>query len=460
MAPSNQRLTQTRIARAIKAGRKTWLSDDEGLRNRGRLLARVCNQRTALFYFRYSVAGKQRYVPIGPFSPQAATGFLTLEEAREAANQLSALYRDPSTREVRTALTQQARAIQQPGATQVARESPPDSSVSLGALCNLYVEQLRKDNKASWKDNKNLIGREIAPSRIASIPANEIAPDDLIEVLQPIGQRAPRQAAKLRSSLSAAYQFAVKARLSWKAPPEWKKFEIRVNPVQSISVESTAGTRDRNLNGRDLGFFWLHLTLSQKSDSIPYRFLRFNLLAGGQRCTQLLRCAIDDVDEYERALRAIDTKGKQGKARTHLLPLSDLIWYEVEELSKIAQGLGSPMLFPSSHKPGEATEPLTISKATSHIGKTLSSLALSRPIERFTYIDIRRTTESRMADLGIHKDIRAQILSHGRSGVQHTHYDRSDYMPQKREALQKWEHYLLSMADEQRQAYLDATRAK
>lgn len=67
-------------------------------------------------------------------------------------------------------------------------------------------------------------------------PSWWVTPEDLIEVLQPIGVRAPRQAGKLRSALSAAYQFAIKSRLSYKAPPEWKRFDIRLNPVQAITA--------------------------------------------------------------------------------------------------------------------------------------------------------------------------------------------------------------------------------
>jgi hypothetical protein len=40
---------------------------------------------------------------------------------------------------------------------------------------------------------------------------------------------------------------------------------------------------------------------------------------------------------------------------------------------------------------------------------------------------IRRTAETLLASKGISRDIRAQIQSHGLSGVQVRHYDRHDY---------------------------------
>ncbi len=52
--------------------------------------------------------------------------------------------------------------------------------------------------------------------------------------------------------------------------------------------------------------------------------------------------------------------------------------------------------------------------------------------------DLRRTAETHMAALGISSDVRAQIQSHGLGGIQARHYDRHDYMPEKRVALAQW----------------------
>ena len=74
----------------------------------------------------------------------------------------------------------------------------------------------------------------------------------------------------------------------------------------------------------------------------------------------------------------------------------------------------------------------------------------------FCYADFRRTTESRLKELGVSDNLCAHILSHGLSGVQHIHYDRANYLPLKRSALEQWEAFLIKCMDEQRQAYLEA----
>ena len=41
--------------------------------------------------------------------------------------------------------------------------------------------------------------------------------------------------------------------------------------------------------------------------------------------------------------------------------------------------------------------------------------------------------------LGVDREVRAHLLSHGRSaGVQGKHYERYDFLPEKRTALEKW----------------------
>jgi len=50
--------------------------------------------------------------------------------------------------------------------------------------------------------------------------------------------------------------------------------------------------------------------------------------------------------------------------------------------------------------------------------------------------DLRRTVETRLAAARVGSDIRAQLQSHGLGGVQARHYDRHDYLAEKRAALE------------------------
>ena len=57
-----------------------------------------------------------------------------------------------------------------------------------------------------------------------------------------------------------------------------------------------------------------------------------------------------------------------------------------------------------------------------------------------------------LAAMGISKDVRAQLLSHGLGGVQGRHYDQHEYMDEKRNALQAWADRLQALAERKPEA--------
>jgi integrase len=65
--------------------------------------------------------------------------------------------------------------------------------------------------------------------------------------------------------------------------------------------------------------------------------------------------------------------------------------------------------------------------------------------ESFQLRDLRRTCETMLAAMGMSSDIRAQVQSHGLGGVQARHYDRHNYMEEKRSTLEKWNLHLDKM---------------
>ena len=93
--------------------------------------------------------------------------------------------------------------------------------------------------------------------------------------------------------------------------------------------------------------------------------------------------------------------------------------------------------FGIEHNPVDATPAIAVQRGD----RTLSAAEVCAGIggEPFNVRDIRRTVETMLAALGISKDTRAQLLSHGISGVQAAHYDRHSYADEKRAALVAWE---------------------
>ena len=76
----------------------------------------------------------------------------------------------------------------------------------------------------------------------------------------------------------------------------------------------------------------------------------------------------------------------------------------------------------------------TVSKLVREISKKKEA----KGAEPYSWRDLRRTCETMLARMGISKDLRAQLQSHGLSGVQDRHYDKHDYIDEKRTVLETW----------------------
>jgi hypothetical protein len=59
-------------------------------------------------------------------------------------------------------------------------------------------------------------------------------------------------------------------------------------------------------------------------------------------------------------------------------------------------------------------------------------------MQPWTPKDLRRTVKTRMGEIGIPKSIRDRVQNHALVDISTKHYDRYDYLPEKREALETW----------------------
>jgi integrase len=60
----------------------------------------------------------------------------------------------------------------------------------------------------------------------------------------------------------------------------------------------------------------------------------------------------------------------------------------------------------------------------------------------FTPKDLRRTFKTLAGAAGISKEMRDRLQNHAEAGVSARHYDRYDYLPERRAAMERWADYL------------------
>ncbi len=441
------------VARAQTTGRAIWKSDGAIPRSHGGLQLYANPEGTPRWYWRYSKAdGTKPRVPMGAqvFTKGDGETTFTLSQARERVAQLAALYVAPESRDVRAYLDRQKkREVAELEAAERAREAVErvriaEAESTLAGLFAAYVARLRNLGKQSARDAANLFRNHVeqAHPEIATLPAKDVKPAQVNVLLRALVDAGKgRTAAKLRAYMRAAYALAARAELDSSEPAAFLRFAVEFNPVQpTAALPQFNRARERTLSEVELRAYWDALNAEPDSATRDAQLLA--LLLGGQRPAQLVRATIADVDVQARRLRLHDTKGRRTHARVHVLPISEAALPVAQRCIDRAARQKSTWLFSLQGSHPLAAQ--TMGDQCTAIAGTLLAQPNWRRIVRepFQLRDIRRTCETALARLGISKEVRAQIQSHGLGGVQAHHYDRHDYMPEKTATLDAWAKYL------------------
>ena len=434
-------LTVTAL-RARWPGFDRWLSDG-GARGGGRLLARVMRDGVHWYYL-YFEEGQKRRLPLGPYDERGARG-LSLVQARDRVAELAALYRSGVT-DLHGHLEREreAAARAQQAAQEAARRATEDAQRgTLRQLLDAYVAHLERQAKPSSKDVRSIFTKhviEVAPD-LGGRKATECSVDDFVEIIGKLVDAGKgRTAGKLRAYLRAAYSLAIHSRTDPEVPLTMRSFGITTNPIAGIGALSRfSRARDRALSAPELGAFLRRVDALKPGAQRDA--LQLLLLLGGQRPVQMLRLKGADVDLSGGTVTLYDGKGARSQPRPHVLPLvKDASALLKRRLGALAEG---EPVFSSDGEHSMRVE--TIGAAVEDIVKKMREADPPEAREDFQLRDLRRTCETMMAALKISSDVRAQIQSHGLGGVQNRHYDRHDYMTEKRQALEKWMRHLKTL---------------
>jgi integrase len=419
-------------------GADIWLSDDAP-RGAGKLTVRITRDGVTLYYQHYH-QGERRRLSLGPWDEKGKSG-LSLAQARQRVTEYSALYRSGITdlheHLARQAAAQAAAVRAQEEEALAALEAARHGT--LQQLMDAYVAHLERHGKQSARDVRSLFPRHV-PADLARQRAASLTVDHFIPVVGALVQADKgRTAGKLRSYLRAAYELALASKTDPTVPQELRTFGVTVNPLASIKGLSRFNrARERNLTDEELAAYLHALEGIEGRHGDPYirDALMLALYLGGQRIEQLLRLEWGDVDLAARELVLYDGKGRRVQARVHPLPLSYPVLAILTRRSALA---------PYDRRVFVTAHPTTLTHTVADISAALVSQGLV--YEPFELRDIRRTCETIMgrSPLKVPKHIRAHIQSHGLGGVQDRHYDRNEYMEEKREALVLWAWYLRAL---------------
>jgi integrase len=421
-------------------------TDGDGKPGTGRLIVKARTRKNngqpvtiREFFFRYwNAEGAERLVLVGTH------GTKTLREARRTAHTLRELVGsgvDPQFH-----LQQQEQAHR--AAEKAAREAAAQEALkgTLEDLLNAYAGHLKAAGKASAADVLATLKRHVIVPfpELAARKARDITADDISDILaKMISKGIERRTNIVRSLLRSAFTFGTRQDNDPERKAEAlrngttavaKRYGITGNPVADVArVGRFDKAGDRTLTDAELKAYLKAIDALHPSIRDT---LRTALLLGGQRMSQLLRATWKDYDVTEGTLTLTDAKGR-GTPREHVLPVSEKVAAILVNLRE--RNTKGDFIF--SAKGGKKPIDLaTLSNAVSAIGRAEDP---DHPERGYTASDLRRTVETRLAALGVSKDHRAIVLSHGRTAdVQAKHYERHDDIPAKAAVLALWESHI------------------
>lgn len=145
-------------------------------------------------------------------------------------------------------------------------------------------------------------------------------------------------------------------------------------------------------------------------------FLRLHLLSGGQRVLQLARLKNEDIKKQGFSLE--DPKGRGKGVRTIFVPFLPATREALQEL-RCTKGEYALSVTPGKHLSASA-----ISAWTKDV--------VGDAIEGFTLKRVRSGVTTLLAKLGVPKEIRDQLQSHGLASVDNRHYNLYEYYTEKK----------------------------
>lgn len=305
---------------------------------------------------------------------------------------------------------------------------------TLEQLINAYTDDLKANNKRSWADVKRLLEANVYHCIPQTTKASDVTPDDVREILAIIIQRdALILANRVRACLSAAFTFGI----GWDYDPrhhfETLRFGIKTNPVRDVPKPvKSEKPRDRALSASEIKQVWNAL---ERANFHPKTIAAIRLLfaLGGQRVEEILKLHRDHIDFTARLVTLLETKN----GNTHVVPFGEV----AEPLLKacVLNADASGLLFGKMH----SASPAPMESAT--LSHAISKLCKRHAITAFQPKDIRRTVKTLMGFCGIRKADRDRFQNHALTDVSSKHYDRYEYLAEKRQVMAVWDTYLQNL---------------
>ena len=297
---------------------------------------------------------------------------------------------------------------------------PKDTHSVLFLAHEFYHRHVVKERKRKRPGYvKRVLNADVLP-QWSDRDARTITSREVIELLDRIVDRgSPVMANRTANILSQMFMYGI------------HRATVADSPVKLLySPGGTEVPGGRALSEPELKMFLLKCESVCRTRRSGH--ILMTLLLTMQRRQELALAKKTEFDLENHTWSIPDEHAKKG--RGHVLPLSD---WAVDEIRSL-MGISGNSLYLLPRKNGLLPiNPMLITRSVERLVHRFQAVG----IEPFTPHDLRRTGRTGLASLGIEDEIAERVLNHQKKGMKRV-YDRFAYLPQKRNAIEKWAKYL------------------
>jgi integrase len=312
----------------------------------------------------------------------------------------------------------------------------------------------KRPEAAEWLLKANLVDAKLDGQNVGRMRARDLTRRDMVRLLDGIVDRGAPVLANRTHAI-------VKLLFDWAAAKEL----IPTSPMAGI--ERPGGKevpRKRVLTAEEIHQFWTKLDDAVMVE--PTRLALKLLLATGQRRGEITfaKWSHFDLDRTRREkgkqisdplwtipVELLKTShAKRKEPEPHLVPLSPLAVRLLKSLKRVT-GEGAYLL------PARATAKSDAPYSEAVLSRAVRENKDHFGIDHFTPHDLRRTAASHMTKLGVPRLHVEKVLNHATGDIAEI-YDRHDYLPEKRAALEKWGKHLSAIVEDRDEKVLQMVR--
>ena len=409
------------------------VSEDTNRRGYGRLVLEIKPNGAKYFFFQYfrKQDGKSNktLVSIGRFKDSAKMVGYSLSDARDVTLEYGNILKQGM--DVRASIEEK----QLEQRERIRKVESAKLQGSLDQLIESYLSAMEANGKRSHESVRRSLRiylNEPFPELIKR-KADTIEAGDIRLVLsRMIDKGVTTHTNRVRSYLRAAFSHGLKQDNDPRRySKEAIKFNLKYNPVSHVPHQTDFERVGEHVISEDeIKIIWHEL----EEESLVSLLIKLALTTG-QRVGELSRLKWDNVN-FKEKLFTIPASVSKNKL-DHVVPMDALSLSVVNSLHK--KTVEYDHLFPGSYR-GELQRGKIIHSTT--IARAIREFCKEKKISKFITRDIRRTWKTLAGKAGIDKQLRDRIQNHALRDVSSKHYDRYDYVKEKRHGLKVWNDYL------------------